>query len=361
MPAMITYFIYGGVILQELIGKCGNSCGICPWGRYHRAELNDEQWAEYRAAAKKYVGYSPAENPCHGCQTPDAKLGKDVGVHNFLRGCLARKCATHNGIANCTYCSRYPCDWIEAQVNEITRESVSKRLGEPVPDLAYESFIEPFQGKSHLDRIRVNLSDDDIVEPKTFRFPVKKTVEYPTSAHLPGVESKAVRSAYDILAELASSDFGLNHTDTLVGTETIKNRRVVLFRLLWIAFANGAIQSDGATLVLDGFTYAANKKGKDPLTMIGRAEKYFKMLEGIGINAALYQLHDEWTTESGYLRTHIPGTQKPAWNLAISFEKRIGGANTLHAMKAYADILLSEFKARAYQRFASADMNMLTP
>ena len=101
------------------------------------------------------------------------------------------------------------------------------------------------------------------------------------------------------LAELASSDFGLNHTDTLVGTETIKNRRVVLFRLLWIAFANGAIQNDEATLVLDGFTYAANKKGKDPLTMIGRAEKYFKMLEGIGINASLYQLHDEWTTESG--------------------------------------------------------------
>lgn len=345
--------------MQGPIGKCGNCCGTCPWGRFRRAQLNDMQWLEYREEAKKYVGYSPTENPCHGCQTPDAKLAKNVGVHNFLRGCLARKCANYSEIENCAHCSRYPCDWIESRVDEITRASVSKRIGEPVPDYAYQDFIEPFQGKAHLDEIRLGLTDDAIVEAKTIEGPMKKILEYPESTKLKGMPSESFRNVHAILEEVSSSDFGLKHPDTLAGFETIKNRRDILLRLLWIAFENGQVENDGKSLILDGMTYGANKKGKDPLAMVGRAESYFRMLREIGIIAELEQLHDEWTTGLGYLRTQIPGTDKPTWNLVINFEKRIGGPDALRAMKFYASELSREFKNTAYSRFSKADFKFL--
>ncbi|MFX1369105.1 MAG: DUF3795 domain-containing protein, partial [Promethearchaeota archaeon] len=215
--------------MQTPIGKCGNYCGTCPWGRHQRARLGAGEWESYRDSAKKYVGYAPAVKPCQGCQTPDDKLAKDVGVHNFVRGCLARKCAIHNGVPNCAYCSRYPCDWIEARVGEISRELVSDRIGEPVPDDAYEIFIEPFQGKAHLDKIREGMSQDDIVEAKPVQAAMKKVVDYPES-----LESSTLKPAYDILVRLASTDFGLKHPDTFAGAETVKARREVIFRLLWI-------------------------------------------------------------------------------------------------------------------------------
>ena len=341
--------------MNEPISRCGNFCGICPWGRYQRTRLGEGEWDSYRDAAKKYVGYAPTEKPCHGCLTPDDKLAKDVGVHNFVRGCLARTCATHNSVPNCAYCSRYPCDWIEAHVGEITRETVSERIGEPVPDDAYESFIEPFQGKSHLDKIQANLSESDIVNAKPVAVPVKKIVDYPDS-----LESVTLQPVYNVLSNLASTSFGLKHPDTVSGAEIIKARRDVLFRLLWIAFQNGSLVG-GKKLELNGATYAANKKGRDPLTMLSRAELYFRMLEQLGIHAELVQLHEDWTTGLGYLRTHIPGSEEPAWNLVISFDERIGGSVSLAAMKYYANELSDRFPKRAYTYFSKADMRFLLP
>lgn len=150
--------------MEQAISKCGNFCGTCPWGCYQRARISEEGWESYRDDAKKYVGFTPTAKPCMSCQTPNEKLAKDVGVHNFVRGCLARECATNNEIQNCAYCSRYPCDWIVAHIGEITRETVSERLGESVPDEAYERFIEPFQGKAHLDVIRAGLGSDDMLK-----------------------------------------------------------------------------------------------------------------------------------------------------------------------------------------------------
>jgi hypothetical protein len=296
------------------------------------------------------VGYAPTEKPCQGCLTPDDKLAKDVGVHNFIRGCLARKCAIHNGVPNCAYCSRYPCDWIEAHVGEITRESVSERIGESVPDDAYEKFIEPFQGKVHLDKIRESLSKDDIIETKPVEIPIKKIVEYPAT-----LESVTLKPVYDILARLARTDFGLKHPDTVQGDETIKARRDVLFRLIWIAFQNGLLV-EGKTLELDSVIYASNKKGRDPLTMLSRAELYFRMLKQLGIQTELVQLHDDWTTGLGYLRTHIPGSKDPAWKLVLSFEESIGGSVSLAAMKYFADELTDRYQKRAYTYFSKVDM-----
>jgi hypothetical protein len=345
--------------LGLVIGKCGNYCSACPWGCYQREKIPPENWDSYRDLTKKYVGYTPAVKPCQSCQTPDEKLAKDIGVHNFVRGCLARKCATHNGIQNCAYCSRYPCDWIEAHVGEITRETVSERIGEPVPDEAYERFIEPFQGKAHLDTIRADLSNDDIVEAMQVEIPVKKVLEFPSGAKLKPITSSDLKNVHSLISNLGVTDFGLKHPDTVAGAGIIKNRRDILYRLIWTVFQNGELRDENSKLAMNSVTYAANKKGRDPLTMLSRADMYFKLLRNLGIYAEMNQLYDDWTTDIGYLRTHIPRTDDPAWELVISFAEKIGGSSTLKALKTYVEKLSREYQARAYTRFSKGDMRFL--
>jgi hypothetical protein len=346
--------------MGQAISKCGNYCGTCPWGCHVRSRISEEGWESYREDAKKYVGFTPTAKPCQTCQTPNEKLAKDVGVHNFVRGCLARECATYNGIQNCAYCSRYPCDWIVAHIGEITRESTSERLGESVPDKAYEQFIKPFQGKAHLDVIRAGLSSDEIVESKTVKIPVKKIIDYPENAKVRRIKQSDLKSAHDFLSTLASVRFGLKHPDTVAGAGILKSRRDVLFRLLWTLAQNGEIRDGGKKLVMDGVTYAENKKGRDPLTTLFRANMYFKILEALGIHAKLIQLHDKWTTDMGFLRTHVPKTHEPAWELVVSFADNIGGKTMLKALKAYANELTRKYEKRAYSRFSKADMRFLS-
>ncbi|MFW9966348.1 MAG: DUF3795 domain-containing protein [Candidatus Thorarchaeota archaeon] len=346
--------------MEQVISKCGNYCGTCPWGCYQRARISEEGWETYRDDAKKYVGFTPTAKPCQACQTPNEKLAKDVGVHNFVRGCLARECATSNGIQNCAYCSRYPCDWIEAHVGEITRESVSERLGEPVPDKAYEQFIEPFQGKAHLDVIRASLNSDDIIESKTVEPPVKKVIDYPANAKIQGIKSSDLKAVHPFLSMLANTKFGLKHPDTVAGAGIIKARREILYRLIWTILMNGELRNGGKKVVIDGVTYAEHKKGRDPLTTQFRANMYFKMLRNLGIDAKLIQLHDKWTTDMGFLRTHVPKTHEPAWELAVTFADKIGGKTILKALKAYANELTREYDKKAYSRFSKADMRFLS-
>ncbi|MHA2005203.1 MAG: DUF3795 domain-containing protein [Candidatus Thorarchaeota archaeon] len=346
--------------MEQAISKCGNYCGTCPWGCYQRARISEEGWEDYKDAAKKYVGFTPTAKPCQSCQTPNENLAKDVGVHNFVRGCLARECATYNEIQNCAYCSRYPCDWIEAHIGEISRENTSERLGEPVPDWAYEQFIEPFQGKAHLDVIRASLGSDEIVESKTVKIPVKKLVEFPENAKISAIKQSDLRAAYDFMLTLATTRFGMKHPDTVTGAGMIKGRRDVLYRLLWTSIQNGVLRDGGKKLVMDGVTYAKNKKGRDPLTTLFRANLYFEMLKKLGIRAKLIQLHDAWTTDMGFLRSVIPKTHEPAWELVVSFTDKIGGKSMLKALKAYANELTREFEKRAYSRFSKADMRFLS-
>ncbi|MFW9811679.1 MAG: hypothetical protein ACFFF9_04420 [Candidatus Thorarchaeota archaeon] len=77
--------------MKQVISKCGNICSSCPWRVWSRRGFTEEKWGSFFQDVKKYVGFSPPKNPCHGCQTPNEKLSKDVGVHNFLRGCSAQK------------------------------------------------------------------------------------------------------------------------------------------------------------------------------------------------------------------------------------------------------------------------------
>ena len=165
--------------MTRVISKCGNMCSSCPWGVWVRRNQSEEEWESFAEDVKKYVGYSPTKNPCHGCQTPTENLSKDVGVHNFLRGCSARKCAFYNEIRNCAHCSRYPCDKIESLNLSNSRKDAEERIGEPIPEDMYLAFVRIFEGMKNLDEIRSGLSSDQIQEVKTVQQKIPKVVPFP--------------------------------------------------------------------------------------------------------------------------------------------------------------------------------------
>ena len=141
--------------MAEIVAKCGNLCDKCPWSKSIRERMTSEEWEAYRPGIKKYLGYNIQDlKPCSGCQTPTEELHKEVGVHNYLRGCAVRKCSLINAVETCAQCSRFPCQELKTRGQSYTREAVEKRLGEPVLKTDYILYLEPFQGLEHLMKIR---------------------------------------------------------------------------------------------------------------------------------------------------------------------------------------------------------------
>jgi hypothetical protein len=342
--------------MKAVFSKCGNMCSSCPWGVWVRRNQNPEEWDSYSEDVKKYVGYSPTKNPCHGCQTPTENLSKDVGVHNFLRGCDARKCAFHNDIRNCAYCSRYPCDKIKSLNVNNNREDTEQRIGEPIPDDKYLTFVRIFEGQKNLDEIRSNLSPGEIHEVKTVEKKLPKIVAFP-EVKSQYVEYQALHGA---LISIIASELGLVDTDTVAGQEMLRKRRAVLLRLLWIAILHGTL--DENTLSVDSISINTYKKGTSGFpTTEGGWKRWLEILSSIGIQGEMKFApldKSELFSPMGWLRERIPRTNEPVWHLEISLKKKLGGAESLKLLYSYVKQIDNEYGKRAYSRFTKADMRL---
>jgi hypothetical protein len=316
------------------------------------------KWDDYVEEVKKYVGYTPTKNPCHGCQTPDDKLTRDVGVHNFLRGCSARKCALQSNLQNCAYCSRYPCDRLVVMNQEHTRETVSKRIGEPVPEAMYEKHVKIFEGTKQLDEIRTGLSGDEIVEVQIIEPKKAKLVEFPPSF---GESEKHIglKKLYEALSSIALSSFGLKDGDTLATQEMIKRRKAVIFRLLWILALHGELDDTG-TMMLDSIAISTHKKGTSGFPNTENAWlRLLAMMRSEGVEGEIVPQTDELYSGLGWLRDRIPKTQDSAWFLRLDFRAEIGGHDALRWLQEYGRRLEEEHGKRAYGRFRKVDMRAL--
>ena len=165
--------------MPEVISKCGVNCAKCAWSPITRKHIPDEELPEFRERAKTILGFTPTEKPCLLCLTPEDKISKDVSHWHasFRRGCQIRKCVTNMGIKNCAYCSRFPCAFKTADAGKWTRENLEKKLGQPITDEDYHTFVEPFESLKRLKQIRSTLEPDEIVEAITLP-PLKMKVEY---------------------------------------------------------------------------------------------------------------------------------------------------------------------------------------
>jgi hypothetical protein len=343
--------------LKRVISKCGNICSSCPWGVWVRKNQTDDEWATYVEDVKNYVGFTPTKNPCHGCQTPTENLAKDVGVHNFLRGCSARNCAFHNEIRNCAYCSRYPCDKIKALNAIDRRRNAEQRIGESISDEKYLAYFRIFEGKKTLDEIREGFRPEEIKEAKTVEPKKTKVVEFPEV----GQKYTNYRSLYNILSSILNSKLGLSDIDTLAVQEMLEKRQSILFRLLWILANYGAF--DGKSLSVDAITIGAQKKGTSGFpTTEGAWSHWLEVLSKISIHSEM-KFADidkaQLTSPIGWLRDRIPKSNDPAWHLEISLDKTLGGTSTLEMLKTYARILDEKYGERAFAMFTKADMRFL--
>jgi len=329
-------------------------CSSCPWGVWVRRNQSEEEWESYFTDVKKYVGYSPTKNPCHGCQTPNENLSKDVGVHNLLRGCAARKCAFHNEIRNCAYCSRYPCDKIDVLNKSNSREHAEKRIGEPIPDDRYEAFVRIFEGKKSLDKIRRGLSPGEIKEPKTVEIHKSKVVTFPEVEK----QFRIYKTLHDTFTSLLNSKLGLSTIDTVAGQEMLKDRQARLMRLLWIFALYGT--KDGNALSVDALTISEHKKGTSGFpTHEDEWLRWLDTLSKIGIPGELVLVTEDRSqliTPIGWLRDRLPGTNDPAYHVRLSFDEKLGGTTSLKLLQSYAQQLQDEYGNRAFGRFKKADM-----
>lgn len=343
--------------MEQVISKCGNMCSSCPWSVWIRRNQRDEDWEPFVADVKKYLGFTPAKNPCHGCQTPNEKLSKDVGVHNFLRGCSARKCAFHNEIRNCAYCLRYPCDKIEVLNRSNSREHAEKRIGESIPDDKYEAYVRIFEGKKTLDEIRKRLSPWEIKEAKTV------DVKQPKIVPFPDVERKLMKykTLHETFTNILNSKLGLSDIDTVAGQEMLKERQALLLRLLWILALYG--KKDGNALVVDAIAISEHKKGTSGFpTHEDVWLRWLAILAKIGIPGELVLVTEDRTqliTPIGWLRDRLPGTNDPAYHVRLSFNEELGGLTSLKLLQSYANSLLEKYDNKAYGRFKKADMRFL--
>ena len=329
--------------MKDLIGKCGCNCGRCP---SYKANLRtDEDRQRCSDGWHRYLGFrlSPGKlRPCDGCQAPDDE--------NRVRyqSCYARKCAVRNGVKTCAHCSAYPCEDVQ-NLHELqragARERIVARLGTPIPEDDYLTFIEPYEGLKHLDEIRASLGPEDIVEmTKVSTKP--RIVDFPDGLPFSEEQTSAFEALHRLLAAVESVD-GVSYARQAA----IKKRRQHLLKILWAFGRFGEPKEEGGShLVMDGETYLAQKIHSS----YSRVKDYFEALERYAVHCEHVPLAEEgWLTPTGALR-------KGRWCMKMAFDDDAGGASALKALQTYTAKLYEKYGESAFRYFSKVDMRVLS-
>jgi hypothetical protein len=326
--------------MEDLFSKCGANCGRCPAYRENAKTSEDRQrcsdgWHKYLR-----VRLNVQRCYCDGCQTPDDE--NPVLVYGRY-GCRIRRCAVFNGVETCAHCSAYPCEDVRTQFSfdSESRAKIAARLGTPIPEEEYLTFIEPYELHRHLDKIRASLAPEDIVEmtPVSVK---SKVIEFPDDLLFPQRPFKAL---HRLLGTVGTVE-GISHARQTV----LKKRRQHLLKILWTFGRFGEHEEEGGShLAIDSETYLAQKIQSSYL----QVKDYFKTLEEYGVHCEHVPLVEEgWLTPKGALR-------KGGWFMKLSFGDDAGGVPALKALQSYAARLDEEYSARAFGYFSRADMRAL--
>jgi len=340
--------------MTNLLSKCGIDCGTCPWGPFARNDMTAEDFERYRKKGKEILGYMPIKNPCVTCQIPDEKIPKTTRLPN--KKCMIRRCVNKTGIVNCAYCSRFPCETLKGTAGLWNRKSIEDKLGSPLSEKNYHSFVEPFEGLPRLSAIHSSLDPNEIVEPAKVPKSKARVVKFPFNLPIKeGISS--FRAVHKLLETIDDSSLGLKNTDTLAQQHTLENQKAHILRFLWILGNFGKFDESSSRLEVDAKTYFDNR-GKEKTLSIWSFVKdtIFKVLAEFGVCCERITLNgvknQDLTTGTGYLR-------KRGWIMSISFEEKIGGTAVLEALQTYARKLTKKYGSKAFQLFRNADMNIL--
>ncbi len=302
--------------MEQIISRCGNLCLECPWSIYMRKKIDKEDWEEYSEEVKKYIGFKPTKyewEGCVGCLTPNEELPKHPH-YNFLKKCRTRKCGNYNEINNCAYCGRFPCANTVAK-NNFTREKISEKIDSTIDDKTYERYIKMFDAMTNLKKIRSDLHDNQIKNPK----PISKKTDI---IKLKGeFKNKNFSRIYEKFIEIANSNLSIKGIETVAGYEQYLLRKDFLWRFIWIFGLHGEIKEKD--LRIDSITLYENRK---PITLPSNEEqwkRYFNILTQFGIYAELEIKTDKLYTPTGYMRVKIPQTNKPTYIIKMKVDPNL--------------------------------------
>jgi hypothetical protein len=327
--------------MRDLFSKCGANCGRCP--AYRENVRSDADRQRCSDGWHKYLGVRLNVQRCYcdGCQTPDDE--NPVLVYGKY-GCRIRRCAVFNGVETCAHCSAYPCEDVRTQFSfdSESRDKLAARLGTPIPEEEYLTFIKPYELHKHLDEIRASLVPEDIVEMTPVSLKPKVT-QFPDDLPFPQEPFKAL---HRLLAVVGAVE-GIPH----VRLAALKERRRHLLKMLWTFGRFGEPGEEGGShLAIDSETYLTQKIHSS----YSRVKDYFEALEEYGVHCEHVPLMEEgWLTPKGALR-------KSGWFLKLSFGDDAGGVPALRALQSYAARLDEEYGARAFRYFSKADMRVLS-
>jgi hypothetical protein len=94
----------------------------------------------------KYFGFRiPAEKiVCDGCMTQNPNL--------IDQECPVRPCVNARGLTDCGKCKNYDCE--KLQERWVVYEEIAKKAGEPIPPDDRKRFIEPYENKERITKLR---------------------------------------------------------------------------------------------------------------------------------------------------------------------------------------------------------------
>jgi hypothetical protein len=318
--------------------------------------MTAEEFEQFRQNAKRILGYMPIKTPCVICQTPDAEIPKKAKLPN--RRCLIRRCVDTAGVANCAFCSRFPCDTLKATAAAWNRETIEAKLGAPISEEEYNLFVEPFEGITRLEAIRASLRPDEIVEPAKISASKTRIADFPENLPFPKQDVASFKAVHSLLANLERSALGLQGTDSLAQKHKLENQRAHILRFLWIIGNYGKFEKDASQrLVVEAEKYVDNRGSEKTLAIWSFVEDVvFKVLREFGVCCERVALRgvatDDLTTGTGYLR-------KKGWIMQVTFEEKVGGEAALKALQTYVQRLDKKYGAKAFRRFRNADMQVL--
>ncbi len=331
--------------MSDLFAKCGCNCGRCP--SYRENLKTDEDRQRCSHGWEKYLGFrlSPGKlRLCDGCQAPDDE--NPVRYQN----CYVRRCAVRNGVETCALCSAYPkCEDVGmVSLAADTREKIAARLGTSIPEGDYLTFIEPYEGMKHLDKIRASLGLEEIVE--ITKLSVEPgIVDFPHDISFSKEEMSAFKDLYQLLATIKTIS-----GNTYARQTALKKEKQYILKLLWTFGLFGEFKEEGGShLVVDSETYAAQKipSSSDYSRVV---KHYFRTLEDYGVHCKIVPLMESgWLTPGGALR-------KKGWLMKMAFDDSAGGVAALKALRSYTAKLSEEYGKRAFRYFSKADMWVLS-
>ncbi len=326
--------------MKEWFAKCGSNCARCPAYKANVKTAADRQRCS--DGWHKYLGVRLNVQRCYcdGCQTPDDENPTLVyGKH----GCKIRRCAVFNSVPTCAHCSAYPCEAVKSQFSfdSGSRERIAARLGAPILEEEYLSFIEPYELHKHLEEMRASLGPEEIVAmtPVSVKASV---VPFPGDLPFSKEEMAALKALHGIMAAAGCAK-DVPH----VQQDALKERRRHLLKILWTFGLLG--EAKGESLVIDGETYLEQKIQSRYSTL----KEYFEELERHGVHCEHVPLVKKgWLTPTGALR-------KGGWFLKLYFGDEAGGVSALKALQSYTSRLDEKYDQTAFRYFSKADMRVL--